>query len=202
LNLLQLGDRYSELREEKELSISQLSKKINCNPKTISFYENGSRSMPSNVVIKYADFFNVSTDYLLGISDYRHKINFEFDYQARVACEYTGLSFEEISNIKLIKQNDIIRDYLLKTFLSNEYSVFNALADTIKIYVDDNSNIDNETRDYVKWRVVRVFEDTLDYLIQDIKCTEKEKIYNSAIKVLNNRINDNSSNRGKTNGND
>ena len=69
MNLLQLGDRYATLREEKGLTISQLSKEICCNPKTISFYENGSRAMPTNVVLKYSEYFNISADYLLGLTD-------------------------------------------------------------------------------------------------------------------------------------
>jgi len=61
-----LPGRYRFLRANKNLSISKLATELGCNPKTISFYENGDREMPRGVLIKYADYFEVTTDFLLG----------------------------------------------------------------------------------------------------------------------------------------
>ncbi|CAK7002877.1 helix-turn-helix transcriptional regulator [Tissierella sp.] len=61
-----LGDRIKELRTEKKVSQTVLGKHIGVGKTTISNYETG-YSMPDNETLtKIANFFNVSTDYLLG----------------------------------------------------------------------------------------------------------------------------------------
>lgn len=54
-----------ELREENKLTQSELGKIFNCNQITISQYERGTRALSIEMLIKYADYFNVSTDYIL-----------------------------------------------------------------------------------------------------------------------------------------
>jgi transcriptional regulator with XRE-family HTH domain len=67
-----LGDRIKELRTEKKVSQTVLGKHIGVGKTTISNYETG-YSMPDNETLtKIANFFNVSTDYLLGRTDIRN----------------------------------------------------------------------------------------------------------------------------------
>lgn len=54
------------LRKENNLTQEQLAKKLSLSQTTLSYYENGSRDCCLPVLIKIADFFGVSTDYLLG----------------------------------------------------------------------------------------------------------------------------------------
>ena len=54
-----------ELREDKKMTQAELGKVFNCNQITISQYERGTRALSIEMLIKYADFFNVSTDYIL-----------------------------------------------------------------------------------------------------------------------------------------
>jgi Predicted transcriptional regulators len=61
-----LGDRIKRIREKKELSQSELAKFLGIAQSTYSQYESGDRRMPDDLKIKFADRFNVSTDYLLG----------------------------------------------------------------------------------------------------------------------------------------
>ena len=42
-----------------------MAEKLDIHPNTISMYEKGNRNIPSNMVKKISDTFNVSTDYLL-----------------------------------------------------------------------------------------------------------------------------------------
>lgn len=69
MNQKALADRYQDLRANKHLTIAKLARKIRCNPSTISLYELGEREMPRGVLVKYADFFNVNIEYLLGRTD-------------------------------------------------------------------------------------------------------------------------------------
>ncbi|KIQ93387.1 HTH-type transcriptional regulator immR [Anoxybacillus thermarum] len=64
-----LGDRLKRLRLEKKLTQEELGKKINVTKVSISGYENGNRTPDTETLQKLADFFNVTTDYLLGRTD-------------------------------------------------------------------------------------------------------------------------------------
>lgn len=64
-----LGKRLKRLRKDKKLTQEQLGRKINVTKVSISGYENGNRSPDTETLQKIADFFDVTTDYLLGRSD-------------------------------------------------------------------------------------------------------------------------------------
>ena len=61
--------RLKELRKEKKISQLKLALDLNMNQNTISRYENLEREADYNTLIKFADYFNVSLDYLLGRKD-------------------------------------------------------------------------------------------------------------------------------------
>lgn len=58
--------RIRELREDKDLLQKDLASYLNCSQVAYSRYELGLRDIPTDVLIKLADFHNTSTDYLLG----------------------------------------------------------------------------------------------------------------------------------------
>lgn len=58
--------RLKELRTSKKLSQLKLAMDLNMNQNTISRYENSEREPGINELIKIADYFNVSIDYLVG----------------------------------------------------------------------------------------------------------------------------------------
>lgn len=61
--------RIKELRQEKEMKQKELAAAIGITHGAISQYETG-RSIPSQaLLVKFAKFFNVSVDYLLGLTD-------------------------------------------------------------------------------------------------------------------------------------
>ena len=68
-------NRLKSLRLEKDLYRSDIAKIIGVTTSAHSFYENGKRDMSTDIVIKLSKFFDVSVDYLLGISDERRSSN-------------------------------------------------------------------------------------------------------------------------------
>jgi len=58
------------LREENLLTRAQLAEKLNVSVRLISYWENGQRECDFDMLIKIADLFSVSIDYLLGRKDY------------------------------------------------------------------------------------------------------------------------------------
>lgn len=61
--------RLKELRKAKGMSQLKLAMDLNMNQNTISRYENGEREPGINELIRIADYFNVSVDYLVGRTD-------------------------------------------------------------------------------------------------------------------------------------
>lgn len=62
-----LGDKLKSLRLAKKMSQKELAERIGIAKSVISFYESGDRFPSYEVLIKIAQIFNVTTDYLLGI---------------------------------------------------------------------------------------------------------------------------------------
>lgn len=60
-----------ELRKERNLSQKMLSESIDCTERTIRYYEAGERRPDLDVLIKIAQYFDVSLDYLAGLKDER-----------------------------------------------------------------------------------------------------------------------------------
>ena len=65
----EFSERLKELRISKKLTQVQLAKATHLSQAGIALWENGVRMPNAQVVIILADFFNVSTDYLLGRTD-------------------------------------------------------------------------------------------------------------------------------------
>lgn len=61
--------RLRDLREDRDLRQRELAEILNVSQTTYSRYENGEFDIPSAALIKLADFYNVSVDYILGRTD-------------------------------------------------------------------------------------------------------------------------------------
>lgn len=65
-----LGDdmnlRIRDMREDNDLTQKQISSIISCDQSLYSKYERGEREIPLSLIIKLADYYNTSVDYLIG----------------------------------------------------------------------------------------------------------------------------------------
>ena len=61
--------RLRDLREDHDLTQSQLVEKLNMHKTTYTNYEQGKRDLPLEVAIKIAKFYGVSLDYLAGLNN-------------------------------------------------------------------------------------------------------------------------------------
>lgn len=66
--------RLKELRNEKRLNQEILAAKLNVSQSTISAYEIGERMPDLKTLVAIANFFDVSLDYLAGLTDAKHLI--------------------------------------------------------------------------------------------------------------------------------
>lgn len=63
---MKTGDRMKKLREERGLLQQEVCAALNIEQSTLANYENNRRTPKMDMLVSIANFFNVSTDYLLG----------------------------------------------------------------------------------------------------------------------------------------
>jgi len=63
--------RIRDLREDADLTQQQIADYLSCSQSLYSKWERGVRAIPLDMVIKLADFYQVSLDYLVGRTDRR-----------------------------------------------------------------------------------------------------------------------------------
>lgn len=61
--------RIRDLREDADMTQTQIAKILSCSQRVYSNYERGDLDIPTEILIKLADFHNVSVDYILGRTD-------------------------------------------------------------------------------------------------------------------------------------
>jgi transcriptional regulator with XRE-family HTH domain len=95
---LSLGKRLKTLREEKGITTREISKIFKLGKSTISNYENDIRKPDYDILIKLADFYEVTVDYLLGITDERNIYKLESNNLPKelreIGVEYIALAKE------------------------------------------------------------------------------------------------------------
>lgn len=63
--------RIRDLRENADLYQKDLVKILNCSQQTYSDYERGKLDIPTEVLLLLADYYNTTTDYILGRTNRR-----------------------------------------------------------------------------------------------------------------------------------
>lgn len=62
-------ERIRELRQDNDLTQKQVGEMLNMSQTGYNQYEIGKNDIPTKVLIKLANYYNTSVDYLLGITD-------------------------------------------------------------------------------------------------------------------------------------
>ena len=60
---------YSDLRTDADMSQKQLSEILHISQRSYSHYETGSRNIPVEMLIRLANYYDISVDYLVGRTD-------------------------------------------------------------------------------------------------------------------------------------
>lgn len=126
---MHFGSRLKELRINKKMSQNELAKKLNVTQKTISNYEKNERFPDEHMIVKIATFFNVSTDWLFGIS------NQEQSVQNELVFLYDGAA-NTLENIKYLYQqiNEELNSGKKISDLDKEVNSLKELLSRLKLY--------------------------------------------------------------------
>lgn len=129
------AERFSLLRKRAGVSLQKIADdlKIDITPQSLSLYEKGQRTINIDLLKAIAEYFNVSADYLIGLSE-----NATTDTNLQAVCEYTGLTAEAIENLSnrignncaLIKKSNT--EYLVS------HSPFKADKDSVSLIISSD----------------------------------------------------------------
>lgn len=165
------------LRKNAQLSYEELSSKLKVSITDLKHFELGEKEVPSNVLIKYVNFFNVSLDDLFS-SQYSKKMEnqkYEKILDMINICKSRNLDLDNPKNIELlvslgaltifsnrfdkIKQRKIFSIY--KTVLIHGYSSIqiDGLIDLINITEINDNNIFSENEIYELFNILKSIAD-------------------------------------------
>lgn len=61
--------RMRDLREDRDLKQEDVAKILNITRQQYQLYESGKRKLPIDLLIELCEFYDISSDYLLGLTD-------------------------------------------------------------------------------------------------------------------------------------
>ncbi len=61
--------RIRDLREDKDMSQTEMGKRLNMSQTGYSKYETGENDIPTSILVELANYHNTSVDYLLSLTD-------------------------------------------------------------------------------------------------------------------------------------
>lgn len=76
-----------------------IAKAFGCDTSLITKHYTGKRDVTAEYIVKYAKYFNVSADYLLGLTEVTTSTNTEEGQTIREICDYTGLSEKAVEEL-------------------------------------------------------------------------------------------------------
>lgn len=114
----------------------ELAEACNVARQSVAQWKDGKTKPDIYYLGKIADFFNVSTDYLLGRSDVQST-----DTDVKMICEYTGLSEYAVDVLHFFNEHDMICKTINTLLESQIYSVYQELG---FFFVDEPENVLNE----------------------------------------------------------
>lgn len=118
-----VGEKIRKLREETGTSQQKIADLLGVTRQSLSLYEKGERTINVESLGKLAEFFGVSADYLLGLSDVRST-----EQDMRTACEVTQLSEKAV---KMLKDNAGYKEAFYQKKL---LPILNAMLETKDFY--------------------------------------------------------------------
>lgn len=118
-----INNRIRELRERDKMTQAELAAKLGISPSTLGRIEKGEiEKVSSDILVKLARVFEVSTDFLLGITDYPDRMNYEVGQ--------LGLTPEAVRKLR----SGAVNVDALNGMLNSRY--FPAMSQSVASYTD------------------------------------------------------------------
>lgn len=133
---MSIGSGIKNLRKNKNISRKELAEKLDIQYQTLANYENDNREPNSEILIKIANFFNVTIDSILGIT-YSQEI-------------YSLEEKEHIKKYRALKDNGIKK--IIDDLLELEYQRIQEQDNADNAIYDDNGNRITSFQSYLNFK--------------------------------------------------
>lgn len=126
--------RIRGLIDDSGLTREQIALKLGIDTSTVTKYYNGDRKLTIEAIKRFSSSFNVSTDYLLGLTDVKST-----DIDISSICNYTGLTEEALfflSDVafdynEAVKEENEAQDIFSNEYINIDLNIAKAQKDTI-----------------------------------------------------------------------
>lgn len=105
--------RFAELRADNDVKQKELAQLLNVSVSAVSHYEKGLNAPDLNNLIRLADFFHVSLDYLTGRSSYRSSSPMDTEIELPDGSITFGKVLDLLLSLPKDRRNDIVRHLMV-----------------------------------------------------------------------------------------
>ena len=185
---MEIGMRITKLREEHDWKKTELARRLGISHSQVSRIESGETGTPSSdILIRLAEVFDVSTDYLLGLTDVRTKKNLDvvqmnISEDAAIQLASGKLDLEMLS--RLLEHKEFAKVlFLMRAYLDNSLEIGNMARNEMIDFMTDMADEWSMSRPKKQQEVQK---DMIQLSAQKL-CTheaELEKIKNHFMKIL------------------
>jgi len=183
-----IGTRITQLREERDWKKTELARRLGISHSQVSRIESGETgTLSSDILIRLAEVFDVSADYLLGLTDVRTKKNLDvaqlnISEDAAIQLASGKLDLEMLS--RLLEHKEFAKVlFLMRAYLDNSLEIGNMARNEMIDFMTDMADEWSMSRPKKQQEVQK---DMLQLSAQKL-CTheaEMEKIKNLFMKIL------------------
>ena len=185
---MEIGMRITQLREERDWKKTELARRLGISHSQVSRIESGETgTLSSDILIRLAEVFDVSADYLLGLTDVRTKKNLDvaqmnISEDAAIQLASGKLDLEMLS--RLLEHKEFAKVlFLMRAYLDNSLEIDNMARNEMIDFMTDMADEWSMSRPKKQQEVQK---DMLQLSAQKL-CTheaEMEKIKNLFMKIL------------------
>ncbi|SNY19209.1 DNA-binding transcriptional regulator, XRE-family HTH domain [Orenia metallireducens] len=100
-----LSEKLKKLRKEKEITQAELAEVLDVSTSMVGMYETNSRNPSYEILIKIADYFDVSVDYLLGRETFSYTSN-------QITLNLENVDSYEVHRDRLIIKGDFSKKFI------------------------------------------------------------------------------------------
>lgn len=185
---MDIARRITELREEHDWKKTELARRLGISHSQVSRIESGeTETLSSDILIRLAEVFDVSADYLLGLTDMRTKKNLDvaqlgISEEAAIQFASGKLDLEMLS--RLLEHKEFAKVlFLMRVYLDNSLEIGNMARNEMIDFMTDMADEWSMSRPKKQKEV----QHDMSYLSAQKLCTheaELEKIKNLFMRIL------------------
>ena len=185
---MDIARRITELREEHDWKKTELARRLGISHSQVSRIESGeTETLSSDILIRLAEVFDVSADYLLGLTDMRTKKNLDIaqlDISEEAAIQLASGKLDLGMLSRLLEHKEFAKVlFLMRAYLDNRLEIGNMARNEMIDFMTDMAGEWCKSRPKKQKEV----QHDMSYLSAQKLCTheaELEKIKNLFMKIL------------------